>query len=336
MNLDDALVEALSIFLVESRELLEQMESILLHIEQTPDDIDTLNALFRVAHTIKGSAGLFGLDHIVGFTHVAESVLDKVRCGELKITADLIARLLEVRDHLSRLVEYVASHQDPSAEVHTDGDVLVQKLLSYLVQDLPKEGNSIPITQVAVLEKDKVEDSTTSSTHWHISLRFGRGVLKNGMDPLAFIRYLKTFGSIARIITLTDIVPPLSELDPEDFYLGFEIGFETSADKAMIEDAFAFVRDDANIRILPPHSKISEYLSLIQDIPGEDLRLGDLLVQCGTLTANELTSALKAQSAIRDSGQVTPVIGEVLLAQQVVRPAVIEAALEKQIGLSLR
>lgn len=62
MNLDDAL----KTFVIESRELLENMEEALLHLEQSPDNADLINAVFRAAHTIKGSAGLFGLDHVVG------------------------------------------------------------------------------------------------------------------------------------------------------------------------------------------------------------------------------------------------------------------------------
>ena len=85
MNLDDAL----QTFVIESRELLDNMEAALLQIEQSPDDADLINAIFRAAHTIKGSAGLFGLDHLVAFTHAAENVLDQVRAGELPMDDDL-------------------------------------------------------------------------------------------------------------------------------------------------------------------------------------------------------------------------------------------------------
>src|SRR5262249_38978684 len=80
MNLDDAL----QVFIAEGRELLQAMESALLALDASPGaalDNEAVNAIFRAAHTIKGSAGLFGLDHVVAFTHVAESVLDEVRAG---------------------------------------------------------------------------------------------------------------------------------------------------------------------------------------------------------------------------------------------------------------
>ena len=72
MNLDSAL----STFIEESRELLGAMEAALLEVEQAEQKEEMINAIFRAAHTIKGSSGLFGLDHVVAFTHVVESVLD--------------------------------------------------------------------------------------------------------------------------------------------------------------------------------------------------------------------------------------------------------------------
>ncbi|HOI53224.1 MAG TPA: Hpt domain-containing protein, partial [Azonexus sp.] len=90
--------DALNTFVAEGRELLEQMEESLLQIEQAPDDAGLINAIFRAAHTIKGSAGIFGIDYVVAFTHVAENVLDRVRAGNLTINSDLVALLLAVRD----------------------------------------------------------------------------------------------------------------------------------------------------------------------------------------------------------------------------------------------
>ena len=73
--------ELLQVFVAESRDMLAQMEGMLLELERHPGDTDTVNAVFRVAHTIKGGAGVIECDYIVKFTHVMESVLDQVRNG---------------------------------------------------------------------------------------------------------------------------------------------------------------------------------------------------------------------------------------------------------------
>ena len=333
MNLDDAL----NTFIIESRELLESMESSLLGIEQNPDDVDLINAIFRAAHTIKGSAGLFGLDFIVSFTHVAESVLDKVRSGEIKIDPDLAALLLESGDHIGTLVDHAANAEDPSEASNQRSRELVAKLNTFLsvvpakMPALKSEGKAkdktagVPVEMEHKFEREG--GGAVETDHWHISLRFGKEVFRNGMDPLSFIRYLTTLGDIVHIVTLTDAIPSIKELDPESCYLGFEIAFKSGVDKSVIEGVFEFVRDDCMIRILPPRSKITEYLGLIQDMNGENLRLGDILVSCGTLTDTELDTALRIQAG---GGNTSRPIGEVLVEQSMVSAPVVEAALEKQ------
>ncbi|HEX8962597.1 MAG TPA: Hpt domain-containing protein, partial [Rhodocyclaceae bacterium] len=312
--------DALHTFIAESRELLEQMEEALLRIEQAPDDADTIAAIFRAAHTIKGSAGLFGIDHVVSFTHVAESVLDKVRNRELAIDSDLVALFLAVCDHLGVLIEHVARDSRPDDRVRSAGDELVGKLNVHL--GTPAEAPKAPVEHTGPVDAGSAGDGA-GTDHWHLSLRFDEGVLRNGMDPLAFVRYLTTFGTLRHVITLVDRVPLLSALDPESSYLGYEISYDTDADKATVEGAFEFVRQDAQIRILPPHSKVSDYLQLIEGMPEEDLRLGEILVRCGTLTRAELDKALSQQSGGAP-------LGEVLVEQHVVQPQVVKAALDKQ------
>ncbi|MEN6584627.1 MAG: Hpt domain-containing protein, partial [Sulfuricella sp.] len=264
MNMD----QALQTFIVESRELLQDMEDGLLRIEGEADQSESVNAIFRAAHTIKGSAGLFGLDDIVAFTHVLESVLDKVRGGKLAIDPDLVALFLLCGDHMATLVNHVERGSEaPSADEQLAGSALVEKLSRYL------DGQSTAAPQqsaVAPPREPTVESSgggLVDNDNWHISLRFGRDVLRNGMDPLSFFRYLGTLGEIVRITTITDAMPPAAEMDAESCYLGYEINFKSAADKAAIEGVFEFVREDCNIHILPPHSRVDDFVELIRDFP---------------------------------------------------------------------
>jgi len=254
-------------------------------------------------------------------------VLDLVRSGKLRIDSALVAIFLGVCDHLGALITLIAEGAEPDAETHRVSDELVGKLRVYLGQ--PPE---VAAATHALAEQDsKLETETADgvdSDNWHLSLRFGPDVLRNGMDPLSFIRYLTTFGEIVHIVTIADAVPTLKDMDPEASYLGYEIGFHTTADKATIEGAFEFVRNDAQVRILPPHSAGSEYLRLINELPPEELRLGEILVRCGTLTKAELDAVLNHQ--MEQTEVPPPPIGEVLIKQKLVQPQVVEAALDKQ------
>src|SRR5437868_3402674 len=94
-------------FVVESRELLGGMEEALLLLERDPRDQEALNAIFRAAHTIKGSAGVFGFDPIVAFTHLLESLLVDVRAGDVAVDAELTELLLACGDHVSAMLDCI-------------------------------------------------------------------------------------------------------------------------------------------------------------------------------------------------------------------------------------
>ncbi|WP_092142326.1 MULTISPECIES: chemotaxis protein CheA [unclassified Pseudomonas] len=273
MNLDDVL----RTFIAESQELLLLMEEALLQIEQAPDDVDTINALFRVAHTIKGSAGLFGFTPIVAFTHVAESVLDRVRGHELRVDESLSALFLDVRDHLCTLIELLASHGDlqgMTAEHERLGAALVERLNRYL------EPSPEPVQSLATFEPLQ----STCVMHWHISLRLCPDVLRNGMDPLSLLRYLNSFGQISAVVCITEGMPDISAMDPETCYLGFELGFVSDADQATIEGAFDFVREGSQICVLPCNGDLTGLRALIGRLDAEPDAMVEAFIACGSVT----------------------------------------------------
>ncbi|WP_165668681.1 chemotaxis protein CheA [Metapseudomonas otitidis] len=282
MNLDSVI----GTFIAESRELLQQMEDALLQIEQSPEDPELINAIFRAAHTIKGSSGLFGFDSIVAFTHVAESVLDRVRAGELPFSADLSALMLLVGDHLAGLVNHLAEGRDLAELPEVMGiheAELVQRLSQYL--------NSTPaVTAETPSECAAAPRDGVASQHWHLSLRFGADSLRDGMDPVSFLRYLATFGDLLHIEPVLDHLPSFEALDPEACYLGLEVAFTTEADQAVLEGAFDFVREEGRIRILPPNAPLARYAELLAEQADEGETQRQRLLRCGTLSEAELAS----------------------------------------------
>ena len=327
MSID--LDQALQSFIVEARELLQDMEESLLRLEQQPADPDTLGAIFRAAHTIKGSAGLFGLDPIVGFTHIVEDLLDRARDGALSISGELVALLLECGDHMLELVDVVADRGGQlDAQAQLRENALRQRLQAY-----SKEPQQTGAVVAAVAQTERAEvcgEGAVASELWHLSLRFGRDVLRNGMDPLSFLRYLNRQGEIISIASLADSMPGVDEMDAESCYLGFEIAYRTALDKTAIAEVFDFVRDDCLIHILPPHSKIAEYIELIEALPESAERLGEILLGSGALTPQELESGLHEQRSYGQGATTATPLGEILVEQRSVEPALVQAALDKQ------
>ncbi len=327
INLD--LEQAQQTFIVEARELLQDMESSLLHLESEPADNDAIGAIFRAAHTIKGSAGLFGLTPIVGFTHIVEDVLDRLRDGAIQVDGELIALLLGSADHMLELVEVVAGAGEALSESAQERDANLR--LGLQNYQAMQAASVLPALLDIPMAQPVAGQDSVSSGYWHISLRFGTDVFRNGMDPLSFLRYLNTLGEIIHVVTLADTLPALQQFDAESCHLGFEIDLDSDASRETIAEAFDFVRDDCQIHILAPHSRMEEYLRLIDALPEESARLGEILTRCGALTAQELENGLRAQREHSESaGAPAMPLGEILIEQRVVEPAVVQSALEKQ------
>ncbi|WP_167705659.1 chemotaxis protein CheA [Xanthomonas arboricola] len=228
-------------FLAESRDLLEDMERHLLEAERGESSPDAVNAIFRAAHTIKGSGGLFDLPQLVGFTHVVESVLDLVRDDALTLSSELIALLLVCCDHIHALVETAA---DPA---HADADALAaeaEPLLAQLQTYLQASACGVTATALQHSTPEK------QSGYWRITLKLFADALRYGNSPLKLIRNLRGLGSVESISTDVSQLPSFEALDPEANYLGFQILLRSDADRAAIEDVFEFVREDCDLEIL--------------------------------------------------------------------------------------
>ncbi len=134
--------EILQDFLIEAGEILELLGEQLVQLEQSPEDFELLNAIFRGFHTIKGGAGFLALDAMVGVCHKAEDVFDVLREGNHKITAELMDVILEVVDVVNVMFDEVKQGSDPEPAE----DDLLNRLQAYT-----RAGNvAAPIVEAVV------------------------------------------------------------------------------------------------------------------------------------------------------------------------------------------
>ena len=321
--------DALPAFISEAQEQTEQLEQLLLQLEDTPDDRDLLDALFRCAHTVKGSAGIFGLDAVVSFTHHVESLLDRVREGRVALTPALSTLLLRCNDEIRALIEAATSAdaEGPADEIPADRAALIASLQVAYGDEAPAE-----VGVSAAAAGPGADDTAappaaaaTARRRWLVAVRFGADTFRNGMDPLAILNYVRTLGEISALGCDTAAVPVLDALDPETCHLEFEFSLETDAGREAIESAFSFVRDDCTLSIVElgatPHA-IADLIDAMPDSP----RLGDILVAVGAITQSQLHQALKRQS---DTATPAP-LGEILQDTAGVSPDLVNAALKKQ------
>ncbi|WP_148861043.1 chemotaxis protein CheA [Marinobacter fonticola] len=328
--------QALQTFLDESRELLSDMERILLELESTPGDAEELrNALFRCVHTVKGSAGMFGLDHVVDFTHVVENVLDRLRAEEIALSRELANLLLRCRDHISQLVEVLEPLE--AIELQPAGDTLLAELEPYqsLSAGAPavvSVGESATVSMEAPMTAPASDNAPGT---WHISIRANEDALRHGMDPLGFVRFLGTLGELVSVTTLIDNLPSLETFDAESCYLGFEIDLKTDAGRAAIEDVFEFAGDLYELHLIPPGSSLNEFMTLLEALPEGPERLGEILVATGVLSESALAQCLQFQDFSNVMHESRP-IGEILVEQGAVDQGQVDAALAKQAQVKAR
>lgn len=322
---DAALAAARQTFFIEAGEMLEQLEQSLLTLEDEGDSPDLLNALFRSVHTIKGSAGLFGLDRIVHFTHEVETLLDELRGGRQVFDRALGALLLRCRDQIAELLE---AARDEADESHLDAasNALLAEVTARLGRNsastLPKPAGPTPAGHGGHGHEEEGA--------WHISLRFNPDCHERGIDPLATIRYLTSLGEVELIETVHDVVPTLSEIDPERCYLGFEIRLSKTVDRQKIEEAFEFIEGDCRVEMIQPGASVKDYIDLINNRPEDSDRLGEILVECGALSRADLHRALAIHHLDAIDGESFRPLGQVLVEQNMVQAAVVDAAIKKQ------
>lgn len=318
----DFIAAAMPAFISEADEQIEAIEGLLLELEQQPDNRELLDSLFRCAHTVKGSAGIFGLTRVVEFTHHVETLLDKMRDGQLALNPDINTLLLQCNDQIRFLVDTAA---DDAGDTQEQRDIRAD-----LVIQLRALADANAPAPAAAAQVDVTATTGISPRVWKIAARFGVDTFRNGMDPLSIARYLGGLGRVVSMHCVSDSVPALAKLDPENCFLSFTMELETRCGREEIEGAFSFVLEDCEFDVIEPETENQKMARAIEAIP-ETPRLGDMLVQVGAVSLQKLEQVLTTQ---QQSGNipavVKPKIGDLLETQAGVAPEVVAAALGKQ------
>ncbi len=314
---------AMPAFISEAAEQIETIEGLLLELEEQPDNRELLDSLFRCAHTVKGSAGIFGLNRVVEFTHHVETLLDKMRDGDIALTPAISTLLLRCNDQIKFLVDTAADESaDTKDQIDLRADLVVQ------LQALTESAE--PLAPPLKVESAVPAVADGSERIWTISARFGKDTFRNGMDPLSVARYLAGMGQVVSMHFGTDTVPALTQLDPESCHLSFTMALQTSVGRDEIEGAFSFVADDCQYDVVAPETpgqKLARAIEAMPDTP----RLGEMLVQVGAVSQDKLEQVLTSQQSVRGVPAAgKPKIGDLLETQAGVPAEAVAAALGKQ------
>ena len=202
MAQDIDLSQVHGIFFEECSEGIEAMESGLLNLEDGQSDAETINTIFRAAHSIKGGAGTFGFNDLAEFTHGMESMLDEMREGRRPITRDAVSLLLESVDCLRELVLCCKDNQEIDSDAIAN---LKQRLVS-----LPAEESESDNKSTSSIEAE----SQTSTAGWCVSFHPYKNLCYSGNDRLRLLRELHVLCELKEKGDVSGL-PDFAELDTE-------------------------------------------------------------------------------------------------------------------------
>ncbi|MFZ5444622.1 MAG: chemotaxis protein CheA [Myxococcota bacterium] len=225
----------LTTFLDEARELLAGMQGALLDFERTQDRAETVRAVFRAAHTIKGSSGLFGLQHVVRFAHVLESLLEALRAEPERLSKELVALLLEAHDELHRSLEAVERGETREAPAE-----LVARFEAFGAR--AAGSGAAPQSQTPTAPAER---------RWALDVSFGPDTFRDGFDPLSFLRFLETLGRVEHVRLDESKVPTDERFDPETCFLDFHVELTSAATRERLLAVFDFVREGSRLELVP-------------------------------------------------------------------------------------
>ncbi len=231
------MTQFLQTFYEESFEGLEIMESGLLNLDVGAADSELVNDIFRAAHSIKGGSATFGLGEVAAFTHLMETLLDELRDGRRDVSQEIVELLLSAVDCLREML--TASRAEEPLEMER-----IDELKASLQRTL--DAGAAPKSEATTGSSG----GQSTSSGWRILFKPFPHLFKTGNDPVRIFRELGELGELT-VEASTDGLPPFEQLDPEESYLAWTLTLRGSADRAAVEEVFAWVEDDCELEITP-------------------------------------------------------------------------------------
>ena len=251
-------------FFQECEELLEALDDGLGALSAASEDgavdAETVNAVFRAVHSIKGGAAAFGLEALVRFAHIFETALDAMRSGRLQPVSEILGTFLRSADYLAGLVAAARDDVEPTSPAGPD----LAKRLADMVPGTGPAAPPVPKPATPVVADRAAEDDlsfqpialafdfgpTPSTAGFHIRFAATRQLYAVGHDPAHLFRALEDLGSLDVVADL-DALPDLAEMDWGDAYLTWDLTLHTSEPQEAVQEIFEFVEGLCSHEITP-------------------------------------------------------------------------------------
>ncbi|NFQ65921.1 chemotaxis protein CheA [Clostridium botulinum] len=244
----------MSMFLEESMDNLQTLNDSLLQLEQEPDDIDKLNEIFRVAHTIKGMAATMGFNEMSELTHKMEDVPSNFREGDLKVTQNVVTVLFKCLDTLEQMVNNISEEVDEKVPIDhiieelekaANGDISPQeneKEAIETIEENKSEGNStIPLNEYDLNVIKQAEDRGFNA--YEIKIILSENTLLKSARAFLIFKNLEEYGEIIKSLPIAE------DIENENFDFEIDLIYLTTKGKEEIYDILANISEVDNVMV---------------------------------------------------------------------------------------
>ena len=254
----------LDIFLDESKEHLQNLNTQVLALEQDSENMDTINEIFRAAHTFKGMAGTMGYKRMQNLTHDMENVFSEVRNGNLKVNGAMIDVLFQCLDALE---EYITNIQDSADEGENDNEPLISALNGLLdgKDEAPKQEKAVESKEAPASEvKEEPADGKWNSINFNNDEQkaldnaissgkniYGLTVIVQDSCLLKAARAFLVFKAIEELGEIIAATPSVQDIEDEKFEFDFSLIVGSEADAGKVQAAVKSVSEIADCIIAP-------------------------------------------------------------------------------------
>lgn len=300
--------ETLQIFFAETDDLLRRSEESLLRLEEAPEPGQDLEELFRAIHTLKSGSAMVGFNTLSKYVHLIENLLDRIRNNQLPVTRPLISFLLEDIDFIRAMLDRGVAGEDVDPDVLNARKAQLNRFLG--IKGVSGEEEATPETPA----------HSVKAADWHyyyIDLKFREDLFISGHNPLLLLLNLTELGECVEVAADTSELPSYKEMDFHKFYISWRIVLKTTASIRKVEEVFMFVKDKNEIVI----EEITDRYRDGVDLQLGEMPLGEVLIERGGITREDLKSALDKQKKLGeilvDEGKIEKeALGKVVSLQQ--------------------
>ncbi len=261
----DAFEAIKATFFQECDELLADLEAKLMLLEQGQTDLETINAVFRAVHSVKGGAGAFGLEALVRFAHVFETLMDELRAGRKPCDAITIKTLLRASDVLADHIQAAQGLIPPVDEARSAALVAEMQVLTHggeALVEVEEDEDDFGFTPMAFdmalddaaplpienLGGDLGADAP--STGWRVVFKPMGRMYVNANETSLLLRELGRLGPVTVVVD-DSATPTLDALSVEDGCLTWTVDLAAAVDEAAVREVFDFVESDCELTLTP-------------------------------------------------------------------------------------